>query len=98
MEDAPVPVLLEQRLDLGDDEAEHGALDPGPLLRIVPLNVQLDPVPPEPGVSGIAGGVGEGEFETEPPDVEADRRGDVARRKHGLHRRETGRPPLSRYR
>ena len=98
MEDALVPVFLEQCLDVGHDEAQHGALDAGPFLRIVPLQVQLDPVAPQSGVSRIAGGIGEGEFETQPPDVEADRRGDVPRREHGLYRLEAGRPTLPRYR
>ena len=98
MEDPLVPVFLEQILDRGHDEAKHGPLDAGPLLRVVPLDVQLDPVPPHAGVPRIAGGIGEGEFEAEPSDVEADRGSDIPRRKHGLYRLEAGRPLLGRYR
>ena len=98
MEDPLPPVLLEQTLHVGDDETEHGPLDPGPFLGVVPLEVQLDPVPPHTGVPRIADGIGEGELKPEPADVETDRRRDIARRKHGPDRLEADRRPFGPYR
>ena len=101
VEDAALAVFVEQPLHVGDEEAEHGPLDPRPFRRVVPLHVQFDAVPAQTGIGRIAGGIGEREPKAEPSHVEADRGGDIPRRQHGLHGLDAGhagRPAFRRYR